>query len=146
MSKTPTTVVPGLVSFINPLNRADIRHIGTSLSQGELMGMLALDEERFPDPSDTSRLQLQLVPHGSRAQEKFAYSVVEDAESKKQTPRRLDPQEYVDLIFESDLYRLVYLNDDQEWIELTEQDRARPNPDLHPRTPLGWVVKLQVQE
>lgn len=139
--KTPITNCPGLISWMHPQNKALIRHVGTSLQASEMFAMLALDPDRFPDMADTQRLQLMPI-RSERQKEKFIYSVVEDAEGKRQEPSRIDGQEYIDLLNQCEILQPMFCNEDHEWTLLSNKDRRRPNPDEHPDTPLGWFVQL----
>lgn len=138
--RTAITNVPGLVSWMDPENKAAIRHIGTHLQTSELFSMLDLDPERFPDMANTD--QLQLMPIEGRRKEKFIYTVVEEAESKKQKPRRIDPQEYVDLLNQCTILEPCFHNEDGEWAPLKNVHKASGasnNPDGR----VGWFVQLQ---
>ena len=137
--RTAITNVPGLVSWMNPDNMALIRHIGTHMQTEELFRMLALDEERFPDLTDSRRLQL--FPIEGREKESFVNKVVEHAEEKPQKPRRIDAQEYVDLLDQCVILEPRYCNDDAEWKPLRVSDKASPEEE-NPKKHLGWFIQL----
>lgn len=144
MSQTPITVVSGLVAWMDPENMALIRHVGTSMSTVELMSMFDLDRERFPDLADTSRLQLFEIT--GRVKERFIRQVVDHADSIQQEPSRIDPDEYVDLLNQSVLLEPCYRSEDEEWVTLTNKDKAYPDSNRRPDTPLGWFVNIKVKE